>query len=178
MIPNGDVLVDRDGVIVRNCEDYVKTLDEMEILPGAIESLARLSINRRRVFVITNQSAIGRGLTSQAEVDRMHQHLANEVRRQGGAIEAFLICPHKPDDRCECRKPAPGLLYQARDRYGVDLSSAVLIGDAASDIEAAKAAGCASILVLTGVAASNSDGAADTTVKDLGEAVELILRSR
>ena len=180
------VLVDRDGVLVKNRSDYVKSRMEMEILPGALDSIAALSQNGHRVFVVTNQSAIGRGLTTWAEVESMHRQLAFEVGSVGGLIEAFLVCPHTPEDGCDCRKPAPGLFYQARDRYGVDLSSAVMIGDWETDVQAARAAGCTSILVKggrNGVRAnghqSNGNGAngqADHVVKNLSEAAELILR--
>lgn len=171
------VLIDRDGVIVKVRTDYVKTLEEMEILPGAIEALAELSKNHHRLFVITNQSAIGHGLTTREEVDRMHERISSEVRQMGGAIEAFLVCPHTPNDGCECRKPKPGLLFQARDKYGVDLDSAVLVGDAATDIQAARAAGCMSILVLTGMSATGDGTGSDYTVKNIQQAVELILAS-
>lgn len=169
------VLVDRDGVLVRNRDDYVKTIRDMEILPGALEALAVLSKQHHRVFVVTNQSAIGRGLTTLAKVDRIHSRLAREVRRFGGEIEAFLVCPHTPEDGCECRKPAPGLLFQARDRYGVDLDSAVMIGDWETDAQAARAAGCTSILLMDGRAGDKSAHSADHTVKDMSEAVELIV---
>lgn len=169
------VLVDRDGVLVRNRDDYVKNLREMEILPGALEALAVLSKKDHRVFVVTNQSAIGRGLTTFAKVNRIHSHLAREVRRFGGEIEAFLVCPHTPDDGCDCRKPAPGLLFQARDRYGVDLDTAVMIGDFQTDIQAARAAGCISIRVLDGRPPEEAANEADHTVKDITEAVELIV---
>jgi D-glycero-D-manno-heptose 1,7-bisphosphate phosphatase len=173
-----DVLIDRDGVITKVRADYVKTLGEMEFLPGAIESLVRLSRSGHRVFVVTNQSAIGRGLTTREEVDRMHQRLAQEVRTHGGEIEAFLICPHTPDDHCGCRKPAPGLLYQARDRYGVDLRSAILIGDNTSDLQAAHAAGCVAILVLSGESGVDGTETADPVAVDLAEAVELVVSFR
>jgi histidinol-phosphate phosphatase family protein len=179
------VLVDRDGVLVKNRSDYVKSRMEMEILPGALDSIAALSQSGHRVFVVTNQSAIGRGLTTWDEVDSMHRQLAFEVSSVGGAIEAFLVCPHTPEDGCDCRKPAPGLFYQARDRYGVDLSSAVMIGDWETDTQAARAAGCTSILVRSGrngVRANghhsngnNADSHADHVVRDLSEAAELIL---
>jgi histidinol-phosphate phosphatase family protein len=169
------VLIDRDGVLLKNRADYVKSLDEVEILPGALEAVAALSKRDHRVFVVTNQSAIGRGLTTPAEVDSIHSHLAREVRRFGGEIEAFLVCPHTPEDGCDCRKPAPGLLYQARDRFGVDLDSAVMIGDWETDIQAAHAAGCTSILVMDGRSGDKSGNGADHTVKDMSEAVELIL---
>jgi histidinol-phosphate phosphatase family protein len=169
------VLIDRDGVLVKDRDDYVKTVREMEILPGALEALAMLSQEDHRVFVVTNQSAIGRGLTTLAKVDRIHSRLAREVRRFGGEIEAFLVCPHTPEDGCECRKPAPGLLFQARDRYGVDLDSAVMIGDWETDAQAARAAGCTSILVMDGRAGDKARSGADHTVKDISEAVELII---
>lgn len=169
------VLVDRDGVIVKNRDDYVKSLDEMEVLPGAIEALAELSEHGHRVFVITNQSAIGRGLTTRAEVDRMHERLSSDLQKLGGRIEAFLVCPHTPEDGCDCRKPAPGLIYQARDRYGVDLGSAVVIGDAPSDVEAARTAGCASILVLSGVTSVSGSHSADHVVATIGEAAQIIV---
>jgi D-glycero-D-manno-heptose 1,7-bisphosphate phosphatase len=169
------VLIDRDGVIVRNRDDYVTSLDEMEVLPGALDALALLSKQGHRVFVITNQSAIGRGLTTRAEVDRMHGALSSQVGERGGLIEAFLVCPHTPEDRCQCRKPAPGLLYQVRDRYGVDLEAAVVIGDATSDVKAARAAGCASILVLSGVTSVKNRGSADHVVATITEAARLIV---
>ena len=179
------ILIDRDGVIVKNRADYVKSRMEMEILPGALESIAALSKSGHRVFVITNQSAIGRGLTTLLEVESMHRQLAFEVSCVGGNIEAFLVCPHTPEDRCECRKPAPGLFYQARDRYGVDLKSAVMIGDVVTDAQAAQAAGCASILVMNGRKGGQANGRKsnghsaggdpDHVVRDISEAVKLIL---
>jgi D-glycero-D-manno-heptose 1,7-bisphosphate phosphatase len=110
-----------------------------------------------------------------AEVDRIHSRLADEARRFGGEIEAFLVCPHTPEDGCECRKPAPGLFFQARDRYGVDLDSAVMIGDWETDAQAARAAGCISILVTDGRIGDKAENGADHTVKDISEAVELII---
>ena len=170
------ILIDRDGVIVKNRADYVKSRMEMEILPGALQAIAALSQSGYRVFVVTNQSAIGRGLTTFAEVDSMHRQLAFEVSCLGGHIEAFLVCPHTPEEQCNCRKPAPGLLYQARDRYGVDLDSAVMIGDWESDIQAALAAGCVSILISDERKGRKINGRAHHSVKDISEAVELIIK--
>jgi D-sedoheptulose 7-phosphate isomerase len=169
------VLIDRDGVLVKNRADYVKSRMEMEILPGALESIAALSRSGHRVFVVTNQSAIGRGLTTMAEVDSMHRQLAFEASCIGGTIEAFLVCPHTPEEGCDCRKPAPGLFYQARDRYGIDLESAVMIGDWETDAKAAQAAGCTSILVTDGRNGHQPQTGGDHTVKDISEAVRLIL---
>jgi D-glycero-D-manno-heptose 1,7-bisphosphate phosphatase len=144
------VLLDRDGVIIRNQPGYVREWSEVEILPGALEAIALFAERGHRVFVVTNQSAVGRGLMSLDDVTNIHDLLAQQVNEQGGRIEAFLVCPHAPEDRCDCRKPAPGLLFQARDRFQVDLASSYFIGDHETDLVAAAAAGCTGILVLSG----------------------------
>jgi len=169
------VLVDRDGVILRNRTDYVKSRAEMELIPGAIDVLAQLSRTGHRVFVVTNQSAVGRGLITPQELNAIHASLASAVGMQGGRIEAFLVCPHHPDDGCDCRKPKPGLLFQARDRYRVELSSAFLIGDSDTDMEAAKAAGCSGILLSLGPRThERPNGHANHMAEDLRSAAALI----
>jgi D-glycero-D-manno-heptose 1,7-bisphosphate phosphatase len=170
------VLVDRDGVIITNRDDYVKSWEEVELIPGAIEALARLHQSGHRVFVVTNQSAIGRGLVTAVEVDMIHDQLRSLIAVGGGHVEAFLVCPHGPDDACLCRKPSPGLLHQARDRFGVDLEKAVVIGDHETDLLAAAAAGCDSILVLTGRTAAGAKNGLTKIADDLAAAVELILK--
>jgi len=169
------VLVDRDGVITANREDHVKSWDEVEIIPGAIEALARLHQTGHRVFVVTNQSAIGRGLVSALAVEAIHDQLGSLIAVKGGHVEAFLVCPHGPDDGCICRKPAPGLLHQARDRFGVALENAIVIGDHETDLLAAAAAGCDSILVLTGRTGADATNGHANVAYDLAAAVELIL---
>jgi D-glycero-alpha-D-manno-heptose 1-phosphate guanylyltransferase len=153
------LFVDRDGVINRRRDDYVKSLSELEVLPGAIEALATASKRGLDVIVLTNQSAIGRHLVSREMVDEIHRALGAMVAQVGGSIRAFLVCPHTPDEACDCRKPLPGLFFRARDELGVDLSRAVMIGDQPSDTAAARAARCAAMLV--------SD-------RELGSAVDLI----
>jgi D-glycero-D-manno-heptose 1,7-bisphosphate phosphatase len=173
------VFVDRDGVINRMLADYVKSWDEFEILPGALEALARLSAAGLEVIVLTNQSAIGRGLVSQGTVDEIHRRLLGLVRERGGDIRAFLVCPHAPEDRCDCRKPAPGLLFRARDELGIDLSRAVVAGDQLTDVDAALAAGCRAILIRSDTSVperASRDGYA--VVRSLREAVGLILSAR
>src|SRR2546429_5773842 len=135
------VLLDRDGVINRMRPDYVKRWDELELLPGAVEALARLSRAGCDVVVLTNQSAIGRGLTTRKQVDEIHRRLGAVVAQAGGRIQAFLLCPHTPVDGCACRKPAPGLLLRARGELGVDLARAGLVGDPLSHPQAAPPAG-------------------------------------
>lgn len=141
------VFLDRDGVINRMRADYVTQPQQLELLPRAVEAIARISRTGRQVIVVTNQSGIARGRVSPATVDRIHAHLSLLVLKGGGCIRAFLICPHAPLDRCACRKPAPGLFFRARDELGVVLSNAVMVGDQVSDLQAARAAGCTAILV-------------------------------
>lgn len=176
MIAPQAVMVDRDGVIVRNRTDYVKDWSEVEIIPGALEGLALLTQSGHRVFVVTNQSAVGRGLMSRPELETIHDRLGREVDAAGGHIEGFLVCPHAPYDGCDCRKPAPGLMYQARDDHGVDLGNCYVVGDHESDIAIAAAVGCPSILVLSGRTPLGSPASKATLVAaDLLAAAHLIL---
>lgn len=156
------VFLDRDGVINRNRADHVKSWGEFEFLPGALASLRRLAQLPWLVIVVTNQSAIGRGLVSQSVVDEIHQRMMAEISAAGGRIDAVFYCPHRPDEGCDCRKPQPGLLLQAARELAVDLARSVLIGDAESDVRAAQAVGCLPVLVRTG----------------RGQAQELLLRQQ
>jgi D-glycero-D-manno-heptose 1,7-bisphosphate phosphatase len=141
------VFLDRDGVINRMRVEYVRSWDDFELLPGALDAIGRLTRSGRDVIIVTNQSAIAQRFILPKAVDEIHVRLAAEVVRHGGRIRAFLICPHGKDDGCGCRKPAPGLFFRARDELGVDLADAVMVGDQVSDVEAAHAAGCDAILL-------------------------------
>src|SRR5207245_11001020 len=132
------VFLDRDGVVNRMRADYVKTWNEFEPLPGAIDAIVQMSRSDRTVIILTNQSAIAQGLVSSRTVDDIHRRLAEVVAKQGGYIGGFLVCPHLRDAGCAVRKPAPGLLFRARDELGADLESAVMIGDQVWDVEAAR----------------------------------------
>lgn len=143
------VFLDRDGVINENRRDYVKSWDEFVFLPKALPSLQRLAKTPFAIVVISNQSAINRGLASPSQVNSIHERMRNEIEEAGGRVDGIYICPHRPDEECDCRKPKPGLLYQAADELGIDLTSSYLVGDALSDVEAGLAAGCTPVLVLT-----------------------------
>jgi len=177
------VFLDRDGVINENRDDYVKSWGEFRFLPGAPEAVARLSRAGLRIFVVTNQSVINRGLVSRSRIDALNARMVRELRRRGGSIEAVACCPHRPDEGCDCRKPRAGLFLELSRRYAIDLSAAAVVGDALSDIEAGKAAGCRTVLVLTGrgrhelqhAAAMGKDGY--LIARDLAAAAELLLRS-
>lgn len=145
-----DIFLDRDGVINHNRADHVKSWEEFRFLPGSVEALACLKRAGYRVFVITNQAIINRGLLSQAELDAIHSRMLTEVNRAGGRIEAVLYCPHRPEENCDCRKPQPGLIKQAEHHYGARTAGSWLVGDHQHDIEAGEQAGCRPILVLSG----------------------------
>lgn len=144
------IFLDRDGVINENRPDYVKSWAEFVFLPGALEALAMLGRLSWPVIVVSNQSAIGRGIVGQEVVDEINGRMVAAVEAAGGRIDGVLYCPHRPDEGCACRKPRPGLLLLAAERFGLDLAASHLIGDAESDILAAQAVGCRAILVKSG----------------------------
>lgn len=144
------VFVDRDGVINANRADHVLSWSEVEFLPGALDGLALLTRSGFDVIVVTNQAIVNRHQATRAAVDAIHARMVAEIERHGGAVRGVQVCPHRPDEGCGCRKPAPGLLLDAAVRYGVRLSDAILIGDHEHDLEAARRANCSSILVLSG----------------------------
>jgi D-glycero-D-manno-heptose 1,7-bisphosphate phosphatase len=172
-----NVLLDRDGVILRDRPGSIRRAEDVELLPGAAEAIRRLCQAGRRVFVVTNQSVVGRGLVSAATLGGIHDRLLQLVESEFGGIDRVFVCPHHPQAGCACRKPRPGLLFAARDEAGVDLDDAVLIGDMPSDVEAAHAAGCRAIFVSEGKPAtqrfSNDQGV--PIVPDLAAAVDLLL---
>jgi D-glycero-D-manno-heptose 1,7-bisphosphate phosphatase len=178
------ILLDRDGVINEERADYIKTWHEFRFLPGALDALQRLTRLEIPVLVITNQSAIGRGIIEQATVEEIHRKLMREVESVGGRIDAFFVCPHHPAAGCLCRKPKPGLLLQAAQQFGFALEESLFIGDSITDFEAAHAAGCRSILVKSGRQGASLDKffidamlpptLPPPIVADLGTAVDLI----
>lgn len=144
------VILDRDGVINHDSDDFVKSAAEFIPIDGSVDAIAGLSNAGFTVAVATNQSGIARGLFDVRRLDAIHNRLRDEVKKAGGDIGRIVYCPHHPDDACDCRKPAPGLLLRLSRQYGVPLTGVPMIGDSERDIEAAKAAGCRPILVLTG----------------------------
>jgi histidinol-phosphate phosphatase family protein len=143
------VFLDRDGVLTRERQDYVKTPDELEILPGLEAPLQEIQKWGFLIVIITNQSVIGRGLTTHREMSKIHEKLRRELARFGCTIDAIYYCPHRPDEGCDCRKPNPGLILKASNELGIDISRSWMIGDKEIDLEAAKRAGCHGIRVPT-----------------------------
>ena len=175
------MFLDRDGVIIENRADYVKSWEEVRFLPGASQALQRLRASHYALVLVTNQSVVGRDIISLAQALRINCRVIHEIETFRGRMDATYLCPHAPDEGCHCRKPAPGMLLQASEELGLDLTSSYLVGDALSDIQAARAAGVTGILVLTGRGANQSrlleaEGLRDCpVVKDLEAAVAYIL---
>ncbi len=144
------LILDRDGVINEDSPDFVKSPQEWRPLPGSLRALGAATQAGFRITIVSNQSGLARGLFKLEDLHRIHSRLVHEAELHGGVIEAFFFCPHGPRENCACRKPQPGLVRAAAARSGLGVSEAVMIGDRASDIEAARAAGVRPILVLTG----------------------------
>lgn len=179
------VFLDRDGVINRESAHYVKNLNEFEFLPGSLEALVALSRAGLKLILITNQSAINRGLTRLADVQAIHCHIVDEVAARGGRIHDIFFCPHAPEDNCDCRKPKPGMILAAARRHDLDLSASVMVGDSARDIRCARAAGCCgTILVQSGNYETASRLLAEAGIRadhvaaDLAAAARLILERK
>ena len=136
------VFLDRDGTINRDSPDYIKDRSEFEFIPGAITAIGELTASGFTCIVITNQSALARGLISTAELEAIHAMMCDAIASGGGKITDIFFCPHIPEAGCDCRKPAPGLLFQAQQKYNIDLTDAAMVGDSARDIECGRFAGC------------------------------------
>ena len=151
------IILDRDGTINEDRDDFVKSADEWVPLPGALEAIARLNQAGWQTVIATNQSGLGRGLFDMTALNAMHMKMNAALARVGGRIGAVFFCPHAPEDQCTCRKPLPGLYQQIGERYGVALNTVPAVGDSVRDLEAAVAAGCAPHLVRTGKGAAMTD---------------------
>ena len=139
------VFLDRDGVINKEKKDYVKHVNELEILPEIPSSIKKLKDAGFLVVVITNQSAINRGLTNHQEVKNIHTHIQDFLKQYETFIDAYYYCPHRPDENCTCRKPKAGLLKKAILDLKIDPKFSWMIGDSDSDIKAAQKIGCKAI---------------------------------
>ncbi|MBZ0286281.1 MAG: D-glycero-beta-D-manno-heptose 1,7-bisphosphate 7-phosphatase, partial [Anaerolineae bacterium] len=146
----GAIFLDRDGVINENRTDHVKSWDEFEFIPGALESIQHLTETGLPIFVVTNQAAISRGLMSIETLNDIHDRMKDAIRQAGGQITHVYYCPHDNHEDCDCRKPGSGMLRQAAKDFPIDLSKSFLVGDAWTDVAAGVSAGARSILLMTG----------------------------
>jgi len=151
------IILDRDGTINEERDDFVKSPEEWVPLPGALEAIARLNQAGWQTVIATNQSGLGRGLFDMAALTAIHTKMNTALARVGGRIGAVFFCPHAPEDQCSCRKPLPGLYQQIGERFGVALGSVPVVGDSVRDLEAALAAGCPAHLVRTGKGAAMTE---------------------
>ncbi|WP_456433602.1 D-glycero-beta-D-manno-heptose 1,7-bisphosphate 7-phosphatase [Nitratifractor sp.] len=136
------LFLDRDGVINVD-HGYVHTVEAFQFVPGILETIRSFQERGYLPIVVTNQSGIGRGYYTREDFEAVTEHMLRQMRRAGIEItrEQVFFCPHAPDEGCDCRKPAPGMLLEAIARFDIDPAASILIGDKASDIEAAEAAG-------------------------------------
>ena len=176
------VFLDRDGTINIDSPDYIKNWEEFEFLPRSLNAIKELTLNGYATIVITNQSAIPRKLISLQELEHIHTMMRQMVQSNGGNIKDIFFCPHMPADDCDCRKPQPGLIYQAQRKYHIDLSAAIMVGDSDRDIVCARNAGCGyAVLVKTGnhekaeKRLAEKGIAPDYVAEDLYEAAEWII---
>jgi D-glycero-D-manno-heptose 1,7-bisphosphate phosphatase len=144
------VILDRDGTINYDSEQYIKSPAEWRPIPGSLEAIGRLTQAGYRIVVATNQSGIARGLFDTATLIAIHDTLQRAAAQAGGRVDAFFFCPHAADSTCECRKPKPGMLLEVARRFNVSLGDTYVVGDTLRDVQAAAAAGARPVLVLSG----------------------------
>jgi D-glycero-D-manno-heptose 1,7-bisphosphate phosphatase len=150
MPENRYVLLDRDGVINHDSDEFIKSPEQWLPIEGSLEAIALFNEHGYKVVVITNQSGLARGLFDAATLEKIHAKMQRMAVEKGGKIDAIYFCPHGPDDDCNCRKPKPGLIEAFADDNKVNLSGVAFIGDSLRDLQAAQAAGASPILVKTG----------------------------
>lgn len=160
------IFLDRDGVIIENRASYVRSWSDVSILPGALDALARIRSSPFKIVIVTNQSAIGRGILPIQVAQEINQRVVEAIERAGGRVDGVYMCPHAPGEDCACRKPKPGLLVQAAQALRLDLGQSLMVGDALSDVMAGQAAGVReAVLVRTGRGASQAQLPVPTGLK-------------
>lgn len=155
--PKKLIILDRDGVINFDSDEYIKSPSEWRPIPGSLEAIARLKQHGYLVAVATNQAAISRGLFDMQTLNAIHQKLHLSAQAVGAHIDAIFFCPHAADEFCDCRKPRPGMLQAIGRRFGVSLEGVPMVGDALRDMQAAFEVGCDRYLVRTGKGMSTLD---------------------
>lgn len=144
------IILDRDGVINVDSDQFIKSPDEWKPIPGSLEAIARLNQYGWRVVVASNQSGIGRGLFGMDMLSAINDKMVRCLAQAGGRLDAIFFCPHAADSTCDCRKPKPGLFLQIAERFNLDLHGVPCVGDSLRDLQAGVAVGCQPYLVLTG----------------------------
>ena len=168
------VFCDRDGTINRDVP-YCSSPKEFKLLPGAGEAIARLNKAGLAVVVITNQSGVGRGYFTEGVLQLIHQKMQEDLACHKARVDAVYYCPHHPDDGCSCRKPKPGLIFQAAKELDLDLKNSFFIGDSLADVEAGRRAGCVTVLIEPQDKVIK-DCRVNYICRDLSEGVEWIIK--
>lgn len=173
------IILDRDGVVNFDSDQFIKSPDEWKPIPGSLEAIARLNQAGYRVVLATNQSGIGRGLFDMATLNTIHDKMHKALAQAGGRIDALFFCPHTADSKCECRKPKPGMFEEISKRFNMELDGVPAIGDSLRDLQAAVSLGAQPILVRTGKGEktlATGDLPQGTLVfADLAEAVQYLI---
>lgn len=175
---NRAVFLDRDGTIMEDT-NYVGDVERVILIPSAPAALKRLQQAGYKLFVVTNQSGVGRGYFTREAVEAIHAHLDEYLGKTGVRFDRYYVCPHHPEDNCDCRKPKPKFLLEAAREYGIDLARSFMVGDRASDIQAGVTAGTKAILVLTGAGRetlAKQEVNPDFVAEDIGGAATWILK--
>ena len=144
------IVLDRDGVINVDSDQFIKSPDEWKPIPGSLEAIARLNESGWRVVVASNQSGVGRGLFDMDTLNAINEKMTKAIGQVGGRLDAIFFCPHSADSTCDCRKPRPGMFLQIAERFNVDMRGVPVVGDSLRDLQAGVAVGCQPYLVLTG----------------------------
>lgn len=144
------IVLDRDGVINFDSDQFIKSPDEWKPIPGSLEAIARLNESGWRVVVASNQSGVGRGLFDMDTLNAINEKMTKALAQVGGRLDAIFFCPHAADSTCDCRKPKPGMFQQIAERFNVDMRGVPVVGDSLRDLQAGLAVGCTPLLVLTG----------------------------
>ncbi|HEX9450004.1 MAG TPA: D-glycero-beta-D-manno-heptose 1,7-bisphosphate 7-phosphatase [Burkholderiales bacterium] len=173
------VILDRDGVINQDSDQFIKNTTEWKPIPGSLEAIAKLNHAGYHVVVASNQSGIGRGLLDMGALNAINDKMYRVLAQVGGRIDALFYCPHAAEANCDCRKPKPGMFIDIAQRFNVDLAGVPSVGDSLRDLQAAATAGAQPILVLTGKGAKTkaAGGLPEGTpvFADLAEAVRHIV---
>lgn len=144
------IVLDRDGVINLDSEQFIKKPEEWKPIPGSLEAIARLNESGWRVVIASNQSGLGRGLFDMDALNAINEKMTKALGQVGGRIDAIFFCPHTADSTCDCRKPKPGMFLQIAERFNADMKGVPVVGDSLRDLQAGAAVGCKPYLVLTG----------------------------
>lgn len=174
------IILDRDGVINIDSDEYIKTADEWEPIPGSLQAMGRLSQAGYTLAILTNQSGIARGMFDLETLHAMHKKMNDSLEQYGGQVSAVFFCPHGPNDECECRKPKVGMYHDLASRFQCELNEVPSIGDSLRDVQAARKAGASPILVRTGkgektLAAGSEELQGVPVFNDLAEVADVIL---